>query len=159
MAMTQGITKESLIISHQVDISASQAAVWAILSDLTAYPQWNPALQPETVPARLQAGVQIRLCAAPNTAYKRFFTAEILDVIPPAVLVWQGGQAGVFEGIHCFELEPLGPNQTRLLNSESFRGEQAADILQMSYAILEAEFITFNQALKYRVESTNGSLA
>ena len=156
--MTQGITKESLIISHHTDISASQAVVWAVLSDLTAYSQWNPVLQPEAVPAQLQAGAKMRLCAAPSTAYQRFFAAEILDVIPPAVLVWRGGQAGVFEGIHCFELEPLGPNRTRLLNSESFKGEQAAEILQMSYAILEAEFITFNQALKYRVESAHGPL-
>lgn len=60
------------------------------------------------------------------------------------------------KGIHCFELEELEPRRTRLLNNESFSGEQAADILQMSYAILDAKFITFNQALKHQVESADG---
>lgn len=47
----------------------------------------------------------------------------------------------------------MGLNQTRLINSESFSGEMAVTVLDMSRTLLEDEFSVFNEALKIRVEA------
>ncbi|MEM6839049.1 MAG: hypothetical protein AAF609_19625 [Cyanobacteria bacterium P01_C01_bin.120] len=48
-------------------------------------------MQVEAAPSQLCAGAQMLLGAAPTAVYKRIFAAEILDVIPPAMLTWRGG--------------------------------------------------------------------
>ena len=145
--------QDSLNVTQQIDIYASRIQVWQVLADLTAHNAWNPNFQVEEVPPHLKVGAQARLHAAPDTPQARVFTIEILEVTEPAVLEWQGGEPGVFQGIHRFELHEQGPNQTQLVNSESFSGEMAATVLQTSRSGLEQEFAAFNEALKKRVEA------
>lgn len=148
--------EDPLAIAQEIDIAASCNDVWQVLSDLAAHNSWNVAFHVEAAPTPLQPGAQVRICAAPDTDQARVFTAEILDVVAPTLLSWRGGQPGVFEGIHRFELYELEPQQTRLVNREIFSGEMAAEVLQMSRAALTAEFDVFNQALKRNIESVYG---
>ncbi|MDB9527790.1 SRPBCC domain-containing protein [Oscillatoria sp. CS-180] len=148
--------EDSLAIAQSIDICAPRAGVWRVLTNFADHKIWNTAFQIEPVPASLQIGVQIRVCAAPKTFQERVFTAEIVEVKAPAMLSWRGGEPDIFEGVHRFDLQALDSQQTRLINSETFSGSMAADVLDMSRAVLEAEFLSFNQALKQRVESING---
>lgn len=142
----------SLTITQQIDIRATRIHVWDVLTDLASHNDWNPNVQVEEAPAQLEVGAQARLCAAPGTPQERIFTVEIMHVTAPSVLEWQGGEPGVFQGIHRFELQEQGASQTRLVNSESFSGDMAAAVLEMSRAALMEEFSAFNEALKRRVE-------
>ncbi|MCG8351057.1 MAG: SRPBCC domain-containing protein [Chloroflexales bacterium] len=144
---------ESLAITQYIDIHASRLQVWEVLLDLAAYNDWNRHIRVEQAPSRMGVGAQARFCAAPGAPHERMFIAEFLQVAAPAVLEWRGGEPGVFQGMHHFELQELGPNQTRLVNSEAFSGEMAVAILHMSRAVLEEEFSAFNRALKMRVET------
>ena len=146
------IMNDSLTITQQIDIYASRTQVWNVLSDLTSHNDWNPNFQVEEAPLHLETGAQARLCAAPGTPQERMFTVEILQANPPALLEWQGGEPGVFQGMHRFELQEQNLNQTRLINSESFNGEMAVTVLLMSRAVLMEEFAAFNETLKRRVE-------
>lgn len=145
--------KDSLTVTEQIEIQAPPIQVWEVLSDLAAHNHWNPNFRVEEAPAYLEVGAQAQLCAAPGTSQERVFTVEILQVTAPTVLVWQGGEPGVLQGIHRFELEELGPCQTRLVNCESFSGAMVVTVLQTSRASLEQEFAAFNEALKQRVEA------
>lgn len=146
--------KESLAIAQQIEINASRERVWAVLSNLAAHDSWNPIFRIDEAPSSLKTGAQACLRAAPGTSHERIFTVEIVQVTVAAALAWRGGEPGVLEGIHRFDLLKQGPQQTRLVNSEAFSGAIAADVLQVSRAALEAEFAAFNQALKNRVEAT-----
>ena len=145
------LLQDSLTITQSIDIDAACRQVWDVLANLATHHDWNPTFRIENVPADLQVAAQARLCAAPDTPQERVFTIKILAVTVPTVLVWQGGEPEIFEGIHRFELQALATHQTRLVNSESFSGQMIADILQTSRALIEQEFAAFNQALKQRV--------
>lgn len=151
-AMMKQSMQDSLTISQQIDICASCEQIWEVLSDLGTHNHWNPNFRVEEAPVKVEIGTQARLCAAPGTPHERVFTVEILQVISPTLLEWRGGVSDVFEGVHRFELQKHGPNQTRLFNSEAFSGEMAAAILQMSRSVLEEEFSSFNNALKRWIE-------
>ncbi|MCU0551970.1 MAG: SRPBCC domain-containing protein [Leptolyngbya sp. Prado105] len=145
--------EDSLTIAQQIDIHAPRLRVWEVLSDLAAYHHWSPNLRVDAGPPDLEIGAKAQLLASPDTPHERRFTVEIIQVSSPAFLAWRGGESSVFQGIHRFEIQEQGRNQTRLLNTESFSGEMATTILQMSRTVLEAEFSAFNEALKRRVEA------
>ena len=147
------LSEDSFTITQQIDIQASARHVWEVLSDLATHNHWNPNFSVEEPPTQLKVGAQAKLCAAPGTSQERVFTVAILQVMAPTLLVWQGGEPDVFQGIHRFELQALGPSQTRLVNRESFSGAMAATVLQTSRTALEQEFVAFNKALKKRVET------
>ncbi|MGD1900167.1 MAG: SRPBCC family protein [Phormidesmis sp.] len=144
--------ENSLVVAQKIDICAPPSLVWEALTHAAAYKDWNPCWLIEESPEQLTAGAQLKLRVALGTSNERVFEAEVLRAIAPTVLEWQGGEPGVFEGLHRFELYNHELNQTRLVNSESFSGEMAADVLQMSRTVLEKEFSLFNEALKTRAE-------
>jgi len=138
-------------IETAIDIAASPQAVWNVLVDFAAYPDWNPfirRLQGEaTVGARLEVTVQ------PPAAKPMTFKPTVLAAAPARELRWLGRvpMPGLLDGEHGFRLEPTAGG-CRLHHGEEFRGILVPLFGRMLDTTARG-FTAMNEALKQRVEA------
>ena len=136
----------------EIEIQASPDRVWETLTDLAAYPDWNPFIVQAAgrpVPdGRLE--LQMRLPGRRPTTFR----PKVLEVAPAHRLRWLGHLLvpGLFDGEHTFTVEPLGPDRVRLTQQEEFRGLLAPLVLAFIGKPTQEGFHRMNQALKARVE-------
>ena len=136
-------------VSATTQIDAPPMAVWAVLTDLGRYPEWNPAL-PRGVRRRSPWGSGSP--SAPSSrANGRLMTvkAKIVAADPGAELRWVSNLPGIMSGEHSFVLTPLNGG-TRLAQTEIYGGLLAATV---SVPRTETIFQAMNDALKQRVET------
>lgn len=136
-------------ITTTIHINAPPATVWQVLTDLPAYPQWNP-LFPE---AAGQIAEGDRLTLKTVLAGGRTMTVKptILTVRPEAELRWSAGIPGLIGGEHAFTLTPTGAG-TELVQSETFRGI-LVPLSGKTLASAQTSYETLNKELKARSES------
>ena len=137
-------------ISATVDIAAKPERVWAVLADLSAYPEWNPFIR--SARGELAEGARLTLRLVPEGGRAMTFRPTVLAARPGELLRWIGRLIvpGVFDGTHQFALEDLG-GCTRLTQSETFRG-LLVPFSRKTMARTEAGFHALNRALKERAE-------
>lgn len=82
-------------------IAASQAAVWALLTDAAGYPRWNTTV--DRLEGTIALGADLKVWA--KIAPGRAFPAHVAELSPPHRMVWTfRGPAGMFGGTRTFEL-------------------------------------------------------
>ena len=144
---------QSTELRHEIEIDASPAAVWAVLTDTAAYPDWNPFLR--RLDGELQEGARLQVEIAPPGGRAMTFKPTVLTVEPARELRWLGRLLvrGLFDGEHSFRLEPLeNGRRTRFTQSERFSGILVGP-LRKTLAKTERGFEQMNEALKRRVEA------
>lgn len=106
-------------VSATIDIDAPPAEVWAVLTDLGRYREWNPLFV--EADGTVTAGQRIRL-RSKHPANGRLMTVKpkITAAQPGTELRWASGLPGLISGEHGFTLSATGSG-TRLVQSESFR--------------------------------------
>ena len=140
-------------VSAATWIDALPVAVWAVLTDLSRYPQWNP-LYPEAA-GTLAVGQRVTLRTVPDGGRPATIRARVTALTPEAGLRWAGRLPGLIAGEHTFTLKP-GNGGTLVLQSGTFRGfmvrfsGRRADRAETGFQVL-------NSALKARVEKAGGS--
>ncbi|RJL33974.1 SRPBCC domain-containing protein [Bailinhaonella thermotolerans] len=137
-------------IRTAVEIDASAARVWEILTDLPAYPEWNPFIvRSEGTPAE---GERLRNRLVNRTG-SMDFSPVVLTAEPGRELRWIGrfGIPGIVDGEHYFLIEPLGPGRVRLTQGETFTGV----LVPFAGSQLDVRdgFTAMNEALKARAEA------
>lgn len=137
-------------VSASIDIDAPPAQVWAVLTDLGSYRDWNPLFV--EAEGSVAEGQRIRL-RSKHPANGRLMTVKpkITAAQPGTELRWASGLPGIISGEHAFTLIPAG-NGTRLVQSESFKGPLAS-ISRKTFANAESSFHALNAALKKRAEA------
>jgi hypothetical protein len=137
-------------MSATIDISAPPAEVWAVLTDLGSYHEWNPLFV--EADGTVAEGQRIRL-RSKHPANGRLMTVKpvITAARPGTVLRWASGLPGIIGGEHGFTLTPAGSG-TRLVQSESFKG-LLTKFPGKTFANAEASFQALNEALKKRAEA------
>jgi hypothetical protein len=135
-------------VSATTQIDAPPMAVWAVLADLSRYPEWNPLFREAS--GQLAAGERITLRAV-NPANGRLMTvkAKIVTADPGAELRWASSVPGIMTGEHSFVLTPLDGG-TRLAQTEIYGGLLAATV---SVPRTETSFQALNEALKQLAET------
>jgi hypothetical protein len=138
-------------MSATIQIDAPPLAVWAILTDLGRYPEWNPLFREAS--GQVAVGSRITLRSV-HPANGRMMTVKpkITVANPDAELRWVSSLPGIISGEHRFTLTPEGGG-TRLEQSETFRGLLAA-FSGKTFARAEASFQGMNEALKKRAEGS-----
>ena len=138
-------------MSATIQIGASQEAVWAVLTDLDRYPDWNPLFREAS--GQVAVGSRIALRSV-HPANGRLMTVKpkITVADPGAELRWVSSLPGIISGEHRFALTPAGGG-TRLEQSETFRGLLAA-FPSKTFTRAEASFQALNEALKKRAENS-----
>jgi hypothetical protein len=135
-------------VSATTQIDAPPMAVWAVLTDLGRYPEWNPLFREAS--GEIAVGGRITLRAV-QPANGRLMTvkAKIVAADPGAELRWASALPGHMSGEHSFVLTPLDGG-TRLAQTEIYGGLLAATV---SVPRTETIFQAMNDALKQRVET------
>lgn len=142
---------------HSIEIEATPAAVWDVLTDQQRLSEWNPFLRSRT--GELAVGRRIDVRIQPPAAKAMSFRPVVLEVTPGRRLRWLGrlGLPGIFDGEHDFQLEELPDGRTRFVQTERFSGVLVPFVRKMLRRTEEG-FAAMNLALKERVEQ-NGVLA
>ena len=140
-----------------VDIDATPERVWEVLTDLAAYPAWNPFIvRAEGV---VGTGRRLTLTMQPVGGRTTTLRPRLVEVDAPRRLRWRGtvGVPGLLDAEHSFTLEPRGSG-TRLVHQEDFRGLLVPLLaVSLDRGTLPA-FVAMNEALKSRAEQAASHL-
>lgn len=139
-------------IRTEIEIHASPALVWRVLTDFPAHSQWNPFVK--SIEGELAVGRRLNVWIAPPGSKGMQFRPTLLAVQPERELRWLGrlGVPGLFDGEHRFLIEPLEADRVRFVHSERFSGILVWLMKSSLDSGTRASFEAMNQALKVRVE-------
>jgi len=138
-------------IETSIDINASPARVWAVLTDFAQMPAWNPFIT--SIAGEVSEGARLSVRVVPPGKSGMSFRPTVLAVRPARELRWLGHLivSGIFDGEHYFLLEPLAGDRTRFRQGEKFSG-LLVGLLGGALAATEAGFKAMNAALKQQAE-------
>ncbi|MGW1229801.1 SRPBCC family protein [Streptomyces sp. NPDC001515] len=144
-------------LTASIEIEASPDEVWKVLTDLPAYPDWNPFLVSSRVTSaggRLEEGATLRNVMRDRTG-DSVFSPEVLAVEPGRELRWLGkiGPGWIGDGEHRFVIEEIGDHRVRLTQSESFTGVAVPFAAGKLRSDTLPQFRAMNEALARRVEA------
>ena len=141
----------------EVEITAPIEVVWETLTDLAAYPEWNPFIV--SAGGRAGVGEQLTNLMKPPGGKAMTFKPTVTVVEAPVAFEWLGrlGLPGIFDGRHRFDLAPTENGGTLVTQSEQFDGILVRFMRASLDTRTVAGFEAMNAALKARVEATAGS--
>ena len=101
--------------SGKLDIAASREVVWDVISDIEAWPAWNPDVKTARLEGPLAVGSVFRWRAGGAS-----LTSTLGVVDPPRELSWSGRTRGI-RAIHVFRFDP-SDGGTLARSEESWEG-------------------------------------
>jgi hypothetical protein len=141
----------------EIEIDATPAEVWAVLTDFERYPDWNPFVR--SLEGRLEVGTRLRVHIEPEGGTAFRVKPVVREAEPERAFAWLGHLLvpGLFDGEHRFRIEPLSNGRSvRFVHEEEFRGL----LVPLLWKKLDTEtrrgFEQMNAALKARVEGRAG---
>ena len=137
----------------EVEIGAPIEVVWETLTDLAAYPDWNPFIV--SAEGRAEVGERLTNRLQPRGGKGITFKPTVTVVEPPVTLEWLGrlGLPGIFDGRHRFDLAPSENGGTLVTQSEQFDGILVRFMRTSLDTQTVAGFDAMNAALKARSEA------
>lgn len=140
----------------EIEIDATPEMVWAILTDLPAYPGWNPFITSSE--GIVAVGQRLTNRLEPPGGRAITIKPTVTEVQHARVFEWLGRLVlpGLFDGRHRFELVPEGDG-TRLVHSEHFTGLLVPMLKKSLDTTTIAGFRAMNTSLKARAEAEDGS--
>jgi len=144
----------------EIQIAASPEAVWEVLTDFSAFPEWNPLILEAR--GELEEGSRIAVTLRAGEGRPFRVRPRLLRVSTHRELRWLGrvGLPGIFDGEHIFRIEPNPDGAgTRFIHMEHFRGVLVPLLWKKLDSETRAGFEAMNQALKSRVEACGSSLS
>lgn len=138
----------SVVITTSIDITATRAEVWSVLTDFAAYGEWSNFRSIDGVPV---VGTKLAM-KMPGFAFSSRVAVATVDT----ELCWEARiiTKGIFLGSHSFTLSDNADGTTRLTNTETFSGvlvKPFEGIFANNHN--EGGYGPFNRALKARVEA------
>ena len=141
-------------IQAEVDIAATPDTVWGVLTDFSAYPDWNPFVR--RISGEQTSGARLHVTIQPEGGRAMSFKPRLLVFAPQKELRWKGQLLvpGVFDGEHYFQLSETSAGGVRLEQGEVFSGLLVPLLSRGSMLAGTARgFAAMNQALKTRAEA------
>ncbi len=136
-------------VSATAWIDASPMKVWAILTDLSRYQDWNPLFREAS--GEIAVGRRIFLRSYPAGGRPMALRPTITAATAGTELGWASRLPGIIGGEHRFELSARNGG-TLVVQSETFRGA-LVPFSGRALARAETSFRELNSALKVRAES------
>ncbi len=128
-------------------IEVAPEAVWAVLTDAAAYPDWDSGV--ERVEGTIAAGERIKVFSEVSPG--RAFPVRV-ELEPGRRMTWRGGMPlGLFKGVRTFSLTPEGSG-TAFAMREEFSGP-LLPLIWRSMPDLQPSFDQFTAGLKARAEA------
>lgn len=140
-------------LQTEIDIAATPDRVWSILTDFSAYPDWNPFIR--FIRGAPEQGTRLVVRIQPRGAKGMTFRPTVLTATPDHELCWQGRLLvpGLFDGEHRFTIQPTNHGTLRFRQSELFRGILVSIFRASLDRDTKRGFTEMNQALKARAEA------
>lgn len=142
----------SRTVQTTIELDAPPGVVWAVLTDLDRWVEWNPFA---TAQGRAEVGERLVVRLTGGAGGRGVtFKPRVTAADPGVRFAWLGslGPRGLFDGEHSFRLEPLdGGARTRLLHGETFTGVLVALFARTMKGDTGAGFEAMNTALARRV--------
>ncbi len=135
--------------SAKTTIKASPEAIWAILTNAPAYPDWDPGVI--RIEGRIAPGEKITAYTklSPNKA----FPVKVAEFEPGRKMVWASGMPlGLFKGERTFTLSPKSNGLTEFTLREVFTGP-LLPMIGRSIPDMTSTFQQFAEGLKKQAES------
>lgn len=139
-------------LEAQIDIDASAAKVWEILTDFAAYPDWNPFLR--SMSGEPSIGGKMKIAFQPPGGHAITMRPRLLEFEPERKIRWLGHLLvpGLFDGEHTLMIDELDAGHTRFTQHEKFSG-LLVPFTSKILAATQRGFQAMNRALKQRAES------
>jgi hypothetical protein len=109
-------------LKTEIEFDGTPQEVWAVLTDLPAYAEWNPFMRKiQGVP---KTGAKLEVRMEPEGERAMTFRPTVLTAEPGRELKWLGHLLvpGIFDGEHRWLIEEAGPGRVRFTQSERFGG-------------------------------------
>jgi hypothetical protein len=147
----------AVTLTTSIDIPAPADRVWAVLTDFRSYPAWNPFITSAEVTSpggTLAVGATMRIVLH-DVSGDTTFEPTVLAVEPGKGLRWIGkvGPGWIGDGEHEFTLHALGPDSTRLVQTERFTGVAVPFVEGSLHQNTEPQFEAMNRAVATRATS------
>jgi hypothetical protein len=138
-------------IHTEIGIDQPAAVVWAVLTDIDRWPEWNPFARAS---GRLAVGEKLEVQIRPPGKSPITFRPTIVTLDPGVELRWLGhlGVPGLFDGEHGFRIRPQGDRRCRFEHFETFKGLLTGPLLWLAGDATRRGFEAMNMALKARAE-------
>ncbi len=136
----------------EIEIEAPPTTVWAVLTELDSYRDWNPFIV--TATGSVTVGGRLTNRLQPPGGRAMTFKPTVTIVDEDSVFEWLGrlGFPGLFDGRHRFELHPTATG-TRLVHSEYFSGLLVRVLRSSLDNETKAGFVAMNTALRATAEA------
>jgi hypothetical protein len=136
-----------------IDIQASAERVWQVLTDFSAYHEWNPMIRRAKGEAKLGARLKVHFQPA-GRKRAQIFWPKLITVTPGRELRWLGWPRlpGIFDIDHYWIITPCGDNRTHLLHGTAILGLFALISEPMLEGSTRKAFMDMNLAHKARAE-------
>ncbi len=141
-------------IHSEIDIDRPASEVWRVLTDFSAYAQWNPMIPRIKGEPRVGSRVSFRIKIPGGLQVP--IDAEVVIADSDRELRWVGPARkqlrGLVSGSHYYRIEPRGPAGVRFCHGEVFSGLLVPGTWPRGERTLTPMYAAFNRALKRRVE-------
>jgi len=140
-------------IETETTIDAQPEAVWAVLTDFAAYPEWNPFVTRIQGAAETGTHLEVRIRGCGQEGMT--FTPEVLAAKAGESFRWKGHLflPGLFDGEHGFHIRRDGSGGVRFVQRERFSGLLVPFIAGSIEESTRCGFERMNAALKARAEA------
>jgi len=140
------------VLETEIQISVSPERVWAILTDLEKFSEWNPFIK--NVEGQAKVGERLTVHISPPNGKEMVFKPTVQSVIENKEFSWLGRFLfpGVFDGEHVFKIEP-NDSGSLFIQKENFSGLLVPLFWGSLNENTRAGFEKMNQALKERAEN------
>lgn len=118
------LSKSHTLVETSTELDATPEQVWAVLSDLPHYNEWNSLIPAAS--GSLNPGDKVQLSVQIPTQPKKDITATVLKAEEQHELRWIGrvGMPRIFDAEHymVIDTENASPGKIKFVNGESFSG-------------------------------------
>jgi len=153
LTMLYGVSRVSPVreVFTFTTINAPRQQVWQVLTNFSAYLQWNPIYT--EIDGKCVAGAHLRVHVHMQE-HTLTYTTQIHTVAAQNELAWSERLIlpGLFDGEHRFLLESTDSGQTRFVQHDRYTGALVPLLMHLYEAQAEAGCRSMNDALKKRAE-------
>ena len=145
------INREAPVIgAGEIQIAATPATVWGVLSDVDGWPRWNSDVKSAHMEGPVAVGSTFRWKSGPAS-----LTSTLQAVEPPTEIGWTGTTMTI-KAVHVFHLEPRDGG-TFVRSEESWEGSIASMLKGYSRKSIDSAITSILAALKREAERQAGA--
>ena len=142
-------------IEHRIGVARPAAQVWAILSDVAAWKDWNP-MYPE-IAGKLLISAPLSLTEQVGER-RETYAAVVAEWVPDKQIIWtRRSHAGLVRHVRYIEIEALSETGCIFANGELYEGFAAPALIGgRRRRAFRSACRAFSDAMKARVEAGFG---